>query len=264
MLNRSEDVMIGKIVMYGVVVAIVAVVLGYSLRLAKAPKSAALRAGTIVGVAGLVLLAFGLVGGLFVAPTERIMGDVYRIMFVHFPSWVGTAAGSLIAVSASIASIKTRDQGSDYVAVAGAEIGLLFNVTGLITGAFWGRPTWGVYWTWDPRLTTTAIMAITFAGYLVLRAFIDDPEGRARTSSLVAIVGFVNVPIVYFSVRWWRTLHQVQSSPETIDPAMVWPLRGMMLAFLCLVIFMLTRRYLLARLRGEEEMEMVRLEVTGG
>ncbi|HSG81446.1 MAG TPA: cytochrome c biogenesis protein CcsA, partial [Gemmatimonadota bacterium] len=199
-----------------------------------------------------------------VAPTERIMGDVYRIMFVHFPSWVGTAAGYLIAFSASIAYIKTRDQGYDYVAVAGAEAGLLFNVVGLITGALWGRPTWGVYWTWDPRLTTTAIMAITFAGYLVLRAFIDDPEGRARTSSLVAIVGFVNVPIVYFSVRWWRTLHQVQSSPETIDPAMVWPLRGMMLAFLCLVIFMLTRRYLLARLRGEEEMEMVRLEVTGG
>jgi heme exporter protein C len=256
--------MLGKIILYGVVVAIVAVVMGYGMRLAKAPKEAAIRVGTIAGIVGLVLLALGLFGGLFVAPTERIMGDVYRIMFIHFPSWVGTAAGYLTAFLASIAYIKTRDQGYDYVAVAGAEIGLLFNVTGLITGALWGRPTWGVYWTWDPRLTTTAIMAITFAGYLVLRAFIEDPEARARTASLVAILGFINVPIVYFSVRWWRTLHQVQSSPETVDPAMVWPLRAMMLAFLFLFIFMLTRRYVLARLRGEEEMDMVRMEVAGG
>ncbi|NIR43387.1 MAG: transcriptional regulator [Gemmatimonadetes bacterium] len=217
--------------------------------------------GKICGIAALVLLAVGLATGMLVAPRERIMGDVYRIMFVHFPSWVGTAAGYLTAFVASIAYIKTRDFKWDYWGQAGAEVGLLFNVTGLITGALWGRPTWGVYWTWDPRLTTTAIMAITFAGYLVLRAFMEDPESRARAASLVAIVGFVNVPIVYFSVRWWRTLHQVQSSPETVDPQMVWPLRAMMLAFLLLGVFMMTRRVMLARLRGEEEMEMVRLEV---
>lgn len=255
--------MIGMIVLYGIVFLIVGGFLGFSLRLAKTPLDRALRVGTIAGIVALTLLAVGLVGGLFVAPTERIMGDVYRIMFVHFPSRVGTAAGYLVAFSASIAYIKTRDLRYDAVAVSGAEIGVLFNVTGLITGSLWGRPTWGVYWTWDPRLTTTAIMAITFAGYLVLRAFIDDPEGRARASSLVAIVGFVNVPIVYFSVRWWRTLHQVQSSPETIDAAMVWPLRGMMLAFLCLAAFLLTRRFVLARLRNEEEMEMIKLEVAG-
>ncbi len=249
--------------MYGAAFVIAAIVVVQTIRLAKAPKEAALRLGTIVGIAALALLALGLIGGLFVAPTERIMGDVYRIMFIHFPSWVGTAVGYLIAFIGSVAYIKTREQGYDYVAVAGAEVGLLFNVTGLITGALWGRPTWGVYWTWDPRLTTTAIMAITFAGYLVLRAFIDDPEGRARISSLVAILGFVNVPIVYFSVRWWRTLHQVQSSPETVDLAMVWPLRIMMVAFLLLFVYMVTRRYLLARLSGEEELEMVRMEVSG-
>ncbi|KPK59059.1 MAG: hypothetical protein AMS21_10165, partial [Gemmatimonas sp. SG8_38_2] len=109
--------------------------------------------------------------------------------------------------------------------------------------------------------TTTAIMAITFAGYLVLRAFIEDPEARARVASLVAIVGFVNVPIVYFSVRWWRTLHQVQSSPETVDSPMVWALRTMMVAFVLLFHYLLINRYILARMRGEEELEAVRLEV---
>ncbi len=254
----------GKGLVIGVVVLTIAVaLLGWVLSLAKKPDSAARRGGTIAGIAALVLLAVGLYLGLFWAPAERLMGDVYRIMYIHFPSWVGTAAGYLTAFVASIAYLKTRELNYDHIALAGAEIGLLFNVTGLITGALWGRPTWGVYWTWDPRLTTTAIMAITFAGYLVLRAFMEDPEARARVASLVAIVGFVNVPIVYFSVRWWRTLHQVQSSPETVDTPIVWALRTMMLAFLLLFLFLLTRRYLLARIRGEEEMQALRLELAG-
>jgi len=255
--------MVGGILLALVVAVIVVLVIVYGLRLAKMPAGWARRGGTIAGIAALVLLALGLYLGLVWAPSERIMGDVYRIMYVHFPAWVGTAAGYLTAFVASIAYLRTRDPGYDYVALSGAEIGLLFNVTGLITGSLWGRPTWGVYWTWDPRLTTTAIMAITFAGYLALRAFMEDPEGRARASALVAIVGFVNVPVVYFSVRWWRTLHQVQSSPETIDRPMVWALRTMMAAFLLLFLFLLTRRYMLARIRGDEELQAMRLEVAG-
>jgi heme exporter protein C len=221
------------------------------------------RIGKWCAIAALILLVIGLYLGLVWAPSERLMGDVYRIMYVHFPSWLATATGYLTAFVMSIAYLKTRNVRWDYWALAGAEVGLLFNTIGLITGSLWGRPTWGVYWTWDPRLTTTAIMAITFAGYLVLRAFIEDPETRARTAALVAIVGFVNVPIVYFSVRWWRTLHQVQSSPETIDAPMVTALRVMMLAFLLLCVFLMTRRYMLARIRGEEELRAMRLEVAG-
>ena len=255
--------MLGRLILLAVVAAIAIGVLGYARALAGMPESKVRRTGMIAGIGALVLLALGLYMGLFWAPAERIMGDVYRIMYIHFPSWVGTSAGYLVAFFASVAYLKTREMGYDYVALAGAEIGLLFNTTGLITGALWGRPTWGVYWTWDPRLTTTAIMAITFAGYLVLRAFLEDPEARARTASLVAIVGFVNVPIVYFSVRWWRTLHQVQSSPETVDQPMVWALRTMMVAFVCLYIFLLTGRYMLARIRGEQEVQAMRLEVAG-
>jgi heme exporter protein C len=255
--------MLGTVVLFVVVAAIVIFVLLYGMRLAGMSESTMKRAGMITGAVGLVTLAVGLYLGLVWAPTAEVMGDSYRIMYIHFPSWVGTAAGYLTAFVASILYIRTRSHGYDYVAVAGAEIGLLFNVVGLITGALWGRPAWGVYWTWDPRLTTTAIMAITFAGYLVLRAFLEDPEARARVSSLVAIIGFVNVPIVYFSVRWWRTLHQVQSSPDTIDAPMVLALRVMMIAFVLLFLFMLTQRFMLARLRGEEELEAVRLEVAG-
>lgn len=211
------------------------------------------RAGTLWGWVALPALAVGLYLGLVWAPPDVLMGDVQRIMYVHFPSWIGTAAGYLTAFVCSILYLARRRPTLDYWAHAAVEVGLVFNVTGLITGSIWGRPTWGVWWTWDPRLTTTAIMAVTFAGYLVLRAFMEDPDARARASSLVAILGFVNVPIVYFSVRWWRTLHQPQSSPSTVDPEMVVPLRVMMVTFLLLFGYLVTRRFQLARLRGEAE-----------
>ncbi len=212
------------------------------------------KAGRLWGIAAIPVLIIGLYLGLFWAPPDVLMGDVYRIMYVHFPSWIGTAAGYLTGFIASLMYLRTRELDYDSWAHAGIEIGLVFNATGLITGSIWGRPTWGVWWTWDPRLTWTAIMFVTFAGYLVLRAFMEDPEGRARASSAVAIVGFATLPIVYFSVRWWRTLHQPQSSPQTIDPQMVVPLRLMMLAFLLVFGYLLTRRYMLGRLRNEIEL----------
>jgi heme exporter protein C len=253
----------GTILLIAVVAALAAGAVIFGFRLARLSEGTARRAGTALGIAGLILAALGLYLGLFWAPTERVMGDVYRIIYIHFPSWVGTSTGYLLAFIASVAYLKTREPGYDYVALSGAEVGLLFNAAGLITGSLWGRPTWGVYWTWDPRLTTTAIMAITFAGYLVLRAFMEDPETRARAAAVVAVVGFLNVPIVYFSVRLWRTIHQVQSSPDTVDPQIYWPLRVMMVAFLLLALFLMARRYELARIRGDEEMQAMRLEVAG-
>ncbi len=107
-------------------------------------------------------------------------------------------------------------------------------------------------------------MAVTFAGYLVLRSFIEDPETRSRVAALVATVGFLNVPIVYSSVKWWRTLHQPQSSPSTVDPAMVLPLRVMMIAFTLLTYYLMTRRYLLADTEGQAEHEALRLEAASG
>jgi len=215
-------------------------------------------------VAALAALALGLYLGLAWAPPDALMGDLQRIMYVHFPSWIATALGYGVGFACSALYLARRLATLDYWAHAAVEVGVVFNVTGLVTGSIWGRPTWGVWWTWDPRLTTTAIMLVTFAGYLIVRAFIEDPDVRARVAAVVAVVGFLNVPLVYFSVRWWRTLHQPQSSPSTVDPRMVLALRVMMIAFALLFGYLLSRRYLLARLEGEAERAALEPEMLGG
>lgn len=217
-----------------------------------------------LGAAALVALAAGLYLGLAWAPPDALMGNVQRIMYIHFPSWLATGLGYLTAFVCSLLYLAKREPRWDAWAVAGVEVGLLFNATGLLTGSIWGRPTWGVWWTWDPRLTTTAVMFLLFAGYLVVRAFVEDPEARARVCALVAIVAFIDVPIVYFSVRWWRTLHQPQSSPDTVDPEMVIALRVMFLAFLLLFGHLLTKRYRLARIRDEVERRALEPEASLG
>jgi heme exporter protein C len=213
----------------------------------------AARIGGVAGVAAIPVLAAGLYLGLAWAPPDAMMGNVQRIMYVHFPSWIATAIGYVVALVGSVGYLARRSPRFDWLAHAGVEVGVLFNVSGLVTGSIWGRPTWGVWWTWDPRLTTTAIMLIIFTGYLLVRAFIEDSETRARVAAVVAIVGFLNVPIVYLSVRWWRTLHQIQSSPETVAPEMVVALRVMMGAFALLAVFLVARRYELARLEAAAE-----------
>jgi len=209
--------------------------------------------GPILGGLALPTLLIGLYLGLVWAPADSQMGNVQRIMYVHFPSWIATAVGYLTAFVASVVYLVRRRPFWDHAAVAGAEIGVVFNIIGLVSGAIWGRPTWGVWWTWDPRLTSTAILLTIFVGYLLLRSFIEDPDTRARASAVVAIVGFVNMPIVYFSVRWWRTLHQVQSSPATVDPRMVLALRVMMVAAVLIAGSLIASRYELARLDDADE-----------
>lgn len=239
---------VGFNVIWGLLLIILA-----TLGLRLSGRLTALRFGSIWGWSALVLLAVGLVLGLLWAPADRDMGEVARIMYVHFPSWVGAGGSFFVALLASFLYLAKRQPRFDYWANAGVEVGLAFTAVGLVTGSIWGRPTWGIWWTWDPRLTATAVMFIAFAGYMALRAFIEDPDTRARFAAVVAIVAFVNLPIVYMSVRWWRTLHQPQSSPDTIDKPMVLALRFMMIAFMLLSGWMMTRRFEIARLRGEAE-----------
>jgi len=117
----------------------------------------------------------------------------------------------------------------------------------------WGRPTWGVWWAWDARVTSTLVLFLIFVGYLSLRSFVDEPQRRAQWSAAVGILGAINVPIVYMSVRWWRTLHQVQSSPATVDPAYVISLRANAFAFLFIMIYFIRRRYEAALLERAAE-----------
>ncbi len=210
-----------------------------------------------------ILIGFVLVGflifsqywALFIAPPERMMGDVYRILFVHVPSaWMAMLFFFLSFVG-SILFLVRRQLRWDRLAHSAAEIGVVMTGLALALGSTWAKPTWGVWWTWDPRLTTTALLFVMYLGYLMLRGTLEDPERRAKVAASVGLLIFLNVPIVYLSVKWWRSLHQVQSSPSTMAPIMVTALRLNAFALLGILLFLLYFRIKLAKeeTRLEEE-----------
>ncbi len=177
------------------------------------------------------------------SPPERDMGHLQKILYVHVPAaWTFSLAYLLVFVQ-SVRYLWTRDEAADLMAAAGAEVGAVFTGLLLVIGSIWGRATWGVWWTWDARLTSTAVLFLVYVGYLALRGLTDDPERRATRSAAVGILGALNVPIVYMSVKWWRTLHQPASSPSTIDPIYTWGLRVNAVAFLLAMIVFIAHRY---------------------
>jgi len=204
------------------------------------------------GFALLFLVASQAVG-LLTSPPDRDMGDLQKIMYVHVPAaWISFIAFFVVFV-ASLLYLWKRQERHDLLAASAAETGAVLTGLTLALGSIWGRPTWGVWWTWDPRLTSTAILLLIYVSYLALRAFTDDDERRARWSAAVGILGFINVPIVYLSVKWWRTLHQPQSTPSTVDPDYVLGLRLNAFAFLFLLIYFVGSRYYIARLERAAE-----------
>ena len=207
---------------------------------------------------GLPLLALGTIAsgwwfGLFVAPPDREMGDVQRLMYVHVPAmWMALLCVTL-NFFCCITYLVRGNTKADLLAEASAEVGLVLGAYGLILGAIWGRPTWGVYWTWDPRLTSAAVMVVVYAVYVTLRAFVDDPEKRATWSAVAGILFYVDIPIVWFSVRWWKGLHQIQSTPKTVDPEMTLALRWNAFGLLFAMIAFLYLRYRIAQARTRAE-----------
>lgn len=193
-------------------------------------------------------------GALIVSPADRDMGDLQKIMYVHVPAaWI-TMLSFFAVLIYSVRYLWQRRENDDLIAASAAEVGATFNGLTLLLGMLWGRPTWGVWWTWDARLTSTLVLFLIFVGYLSLRAFIEEPVRRAQWSAAVGILGAINVPIVYLSVRWWRTLHQVQSSPSTVDPLYVLFLRANAFAFLFVMIYFIRQRYEAARITRDAEL----------
>ena len=191
---------------------------------------------------------------IITSPADRDMGDLQKIMYVHVPSaWI-TMLSFFVVLVFSVRYLWQRRENDDLLAASAAEVGATFNGLTLVLGMLWGRPTWGVWWTWDARLTSTLVLFLIFVGYLSLRAFIDEPVRRAQWSAAVGILGAINVPIVYLSVRWWRTLHQVQSSPSTVDPLYVLFLRANAFAFLFVMIYFIRQRYEAARIERDAEL----------
>jgi heme exporter protein C len=214
------------------------------------------------GVFSLVFFAFAQASAFLASPPDRDMGHLQKIMYVHVPAaWVAFAAFFVVFV-ASIMYLWKRRPNFDLAAAAAAEAGTIFTALTIVLGSIWGKPTWGVWWTWDPRLTTTAILLLIFVGYVSLRSFTDDEERRARWSAAVGILGFINVPIVYMSVQWWRTIHQVQSTPSTVDGPYAYGLLINTLAFTLLAIFYIVHRYHTARVERavEQHLEFAALD----
>jgi heme exporter protein C len=209
--------------------------------------------GIVLAVVALGLLVWGGYLGLVWAPPDREMGDVQRIMYVHVPAMEVALLSMTLNFICCVAYLFHPRWSTDSLAEAFAEVGLFFGAYGLVLGSIWGKPTWNTYWTWDPRLTSMAIGLVSYAGYLVLRRLVDDAERRAVWSAVAGIIIAVDVPIIYFSVRWWRSLHQMQSSPATVDPAMVRALRWNFVAFFALFVLFVMARYAIARARRRQE-----------
>lgn len=216
------------------------------------------------GWLAVVALATTVVIGLLVVPADAAQGDVQRIMYVHVPSaWLAYLA-FFVTLVAGLLYLRRADLGYDRVAVASAEIGLVLTGLTLATGAIWGKATWGKWWDWDPRLTTTAILFVIYAGYLLLRQSVVDRRRRARLAAVFGTVGFLNVPIVHFSVLWWRGLHQpptvIRPGDPTIDHLLLAELLASVLSFTLVYLWLLRQRVDLEAARDTAELA---LEPTG-
>lgn len=206
-----------------------------------------------LGTVELVALVFF---GLIWAPKEQFMSDVGRILYVHVPYvWMALIAFT-INVGCALAYLMKKSWRTDALAESSAEVGVFFGAIGVLQGSIWARPTWGVWWDWDPRLISTTVMLLAYVGYLAFRSFTEDPERRAAWSAAAAILGYVSLPIVWFSVRWWNSLHQVQSSTNTVDKPMRAVLYWGNVTFLSFLLAFIIKRYELARSRQTEALEL--------
>jgi heme exporter protein C len=209
----------------------------------------------ILGWLSALTLAVGLVMAFGVAPREVSQGNVQRIMYVHPPlAWVAYLAFGVVA-AASIVYLVARRPAADRLAHASAEVGVVFTGLAIATGSIWGKPTWGTWWTWDARLTSVAILFVMYLGYLLLRGTVEDGERAARYCAVLGIVAALDMPLVHFSVYWWRTLHQ---PPSLMKPggfsgsaAILWPLLVNLAAFTVLYAYLVAKRVRLLRTETE-------------
>jgi heme exporter protein C len=205
----------------------------------------------VVGVLGALATAATVWLGLWVTPPDKVQGNLVRLVYLHPPiAWVALYLAFGLAALSSLLYLwrRTRSLFWDRLGAASVEVGVVFNALTLATGMLWGRPTWGVWWTWDARLTSTALLLVLFLGYLALRRVPAEPEVRAKRCAVAALVAFVDVPIVHFSVIWWQTLHQGATvlnpnlSP-TIHGSMAWTLLLGFVALTLVFVWMVAVRY---------------------
>jgi heme exporter protein C len=198
----------------------------------------------------------------FIAPDEKTMHVLYRIFYFHAASaWAGMTA-FFICFVANLLYVWRREEKWDALGVSSAEVGLAFTTVVLITGPIWAKPAWGIYWTWDARLTSTFVLWLLYISYLLLRTLIEEPDRRALLSALFGIFAFIDVPIVFGAIRWWRTQHPspvIMGGPNSgLDPTMEKVFFFSVFALHCLMVFLIAERYRLEKLRTD--LEVIRRE----
>ena len=201
--------------------------------------------GSILGLAGCGFWIF------LILPIETSQGFPQKIMYLHVPTFIATYLAFFVVFAFSIAYLWKRDLMFDQIAKVSAEVGLIFCALLLVTGAIWGRPTWGTYWVWDARLTTTLLLFLIFMGYFLLRMSVNDRDKEARLASVLGIIGCLDIPIIHKSVEWWRTLHQpstlfkVESgkASPSISQELFTPLIACTIVMLLFYLYLLLLRY---------------------
>ncbi|MCG8466899.1 MAG: cytochrome c biogenesis protein CcsA [Gemmatimonadetes bacterium] len=200
-----------------------------------------------LGALALATIAIGTIIGLFIVPADGLQGEIQRLLYVHVPTaWVGMLAFFFVFIMSTLYLVQRRLDW-DLMAASAVEIGVVAIALTIILGSIWGQGTWGVWWEWDPRLTTTALLLIVYVGYLVVRSMTEDPDQRARWCAVIGVIGFVQVPIVYLSVFWWRSLHQPPSSPRSMATVFGFTLLFNFAAYTIGFAYLMMRRYRLAK-----------------
>jgi heme exporter protein C len=225
-----------------------------------------MRTRLLLGFAAVVMVIAAAYAAFYVAPEERTMGLIQRIFYLHVASaWAGFTA-FFICFIANLLYIWKRAAKFDWLSVSSAEVGLAFTTIVLITGPIWAHPVWGIWWTWDARLTSTFILWLLYASYLVLRTLIEEPDRRALLSALFGVFAFLDVPLVFGAIRWWRTQHPspviLGGANSGLDPAMKKVLLFSALAMHVLMAFFILQRYALEKLRSEVQQLQHEVEAT--
>jgi heme exporter protein C len=204
---------------------------------------------------------------LFIAPDEKTMHAIQRIFYFHLPSWIAMFSALLVVFYANVSYLITRNRKFDALGVSGVEVAVVCCTIGLITGPLWARPVWGIWWTWDARLTTTFILWLLYIAYLLLRGLLEDPEKKASLSAIFGIFAFLDAPLVYLSNRLWRTQHPqpviLGGQGSGLDPTMSKVLLLCVIAVFCVMILVLVDRYRLELLRNECEELRFEIESRG-
>ena len=219
---------------------------------------------TFVGAIAGILLLVSLYLMFMVAPTDANLGNVQRVFYIHVPIALMSFLAFFIVFVGSVAYLIKRSNRWDSLALAAGEVGVVFVSLALITGVIWARPVWNVWWTWEPRLTTTLVLWLIYVGYLMVRAYAPNRPKAATYAAVVGIIGFIDVPIVYYSVQWWRSIHPQQvvgplADAGSLDPTMYMVLMVSMLAFLFLTAWLILER--MAVRDAEDQLGQLRFEM---